>query len=332
MTLLPSLRDAWYIVGATSSGPGLRASAFEGGGEIVLATVSSEGSRGILVVSGSDEQINATVAAMASEAGVLGAEVYSYFAEGRSRRGVHLWCRRSELDDAFGSFCESLVARVVGGELVYPAFMGCLEEFRTLVAGIDPEAHDSGITGLLGELVVLEDLVRLGTAAVDMWAYPRRDRHDFRNGDIAIEVKTTLRSQNGAAVINVSAIDQLQSPQNGALFLHWIRLEHDPEGSLSIRRVVESVAERLDPSAAVAFRRRVLGSRLNPRHDERFTVQERRSYVVGPSFPRLTLDRLLTGQLDAGVNRVSYQLDLSVAADFLCTTSQANETFMSGTL
>jgi hypothetical protein len=164
---------------------------------MVLASVNAVGERGLLVRSNSDDRLQDTVDAVTVESGALRAEIYPYFAGGRSSKAIHIWCCIPELNDAFGSFCDSLISRIIAGGHIHAAFLDCLEDFRSLVAGTGDEGYGPGLVGLVGELIVLKELSERGTDAVAMWAYPSRDRHDFRNGNVAIEVKSSLRSSSG---------------------------------------------------------------------------------------------------------------------------------------
>ncbi len=330
--MLPSLRDAWSVSGAKQPAPGLRASKFEGGSDLVLASVNADGRRGLLVRANAEDRLQETVDAVTRESGALSAEIYPYFADGRSSRGIHIWCLHSELHDAFGSFCDSLIPRIIAGDNIHAAFVECLEDFRSLVVGADADGNASGLIGLVGELIVLKELSQLGAEACAMWAYPLRDRHDFRNGEAALEVKTSLRSNNGRPLITISAIDQLTAPPHGVLFLHWIRLERDPVGDMSVNRLVESVAAQLAPEQAALLRKRVWGSAPSSNHTERFSVQERKAFLVESGFPRLTPDRLVSGLLDAGVGRVRYEVDLSGAGRFARSVADVNAMFMAARL
>jgi hypothetical protein len=71
--------------------------------------------------------------------------------------------------------------------------------------------------GLLGELVVLERLVRrLGPDSLNAWVGPKREPHDFRLQETEFEVKTTSRPQR---VHTIHGTEQLVPTDGCSLFI-----------------------------------------------------------------------------------------------------------------
>lgn len=328
MSAAPALRDAWHLAAATAPAEGLRAARFTGGGNGILATVDADGRRGLLIGSRPDDSLQQTVVAIETASDALGAEIYPFTFDGRNERGLHIWCRRTDIADAFASFSDALVMRLVAGERIHPAFVACLDEFRRLVSGSTVDGAGPALAGLLGELVILSELIAIDPASLDTWSYPARDRHDFRNGHRALEVKASLRSQSGRPVVTISSLDQLDAPAGGSLHLHWLRFERDADGPISVMKLVEAMVPLLDAERAGELRSRILGTAPSPVHLHRFSLQERRCYRVTKEFPRLSTDRLLSGSVDAGVSRVTYELDLSMAGGFECSPGQVNQEFL----
>jgi len=330
MSLATGLRVAWGLIKTKPNATGLRVLPFEDGGRI-RATVNNGGQEGILITVRAGENILSTVAAIRRSTKAIGAEVYEFSEDGQGAKGLHIWCASGELVEAFIGFCEPFILRIERGEAVGAAFSVCFEEFRRLVAGLNDEPLLPAFAGLLGELLILSELVTLDREALAYWHYPALERHDFRNGLAALEVKTTLRSQQGNPSVTISAFDQLEPPTGGTLHLHWLRLERDVAGAISLDRLLERIAERAAPGSLDELRSRILRHGAITEHrSQAFALQERRSFRVVASFPRLTSSRLTSGELDAGISRVTYQLDLSSAADFECPPDEANQALVSG--
>lgn len=332
MTVALGLREAWRLASMKpATGSAIRASKFADGGSKILATLTPAGERGLLVALRPEDSIGATVSEVGAASSAVGAESYPYSDEGADYRGLHIWCRRPELAEAFVGFCEPFIFRCLRGEPVHTAFAVCLEEFRRLLMGARDFEIPAAAIGLLGELKVLSELARLSSDALRYWAYPALERHDFRNGVCAIEVKTTLRSKQAKRVVNISALDQLEPPTGGRLFLTWMRFERDPAGAITLQSLQENIAQHLSARGRDELYARIQSvSDLAPLQSVSFALHERQSYRVADAFPRLTTSRLISGALDTGVGPVAYELDLSAAADFRCGEGEPSVALVSG--
>lgn len=176
--------------------------------------------------------------------------------------------------------------------------------------------------GLLGELLLLESLVRnRGPAAVVSWigrSVSGDARHDFRIGNIDLEVKAT---RSLARRHFVQGLQQLVPAREHALFVMSVRLE--PAGALGGRALptqVEIIRKLLfnAHSSLEIFERKLASSRYSdedaPLYLERMILADPpRLIPVDDDCPRITPD-LLKDQLKPGlpnrIDRVSYQIDL----------------------
>jgi hypothetical protein len=184
------------------------------------------------------------------------------------------------------------------------------------------------LVGLLGELIVVAELVELAPHSVLGWGGAERERHDFRLGQVAIEVKTTLRSDIASKKVRISSLDQLQPPDHGRLFLHAIHLERTEGGSISLPVLIERIENRLDGISLDHFRA-VLGVDDGVRVDARaFSVLSRNSYEVRGDFPCLVPAKFSSGRPDEGVSNVQYDLDLGQAERFATTADDAFSAFI----
>jgi hypothetical protein len=317
------------VAAAAPRREGLRSLPFHNGGPAISATVTDDGHRGLLVRVGGREQVRPAVQTIRDATEALGAEIFSFHEDGSAARGLHIWCARDDLLEAFVGFCEPFVLRIRNGEPVASAFTICFDEFRRLVGGLDPHRLPGHVVGALGELLILRELVEIDLRAAFSWAFPKLERHDFRMGNAALEVKTTLRSNRSQPVVTISSFDQLDPPLSGTLHLHWLQLERDPAGPISILALLDSMASILELDVAMDLRKRVLeDAGLQTYSRQSFSVHQRRAYRVGDLFPALIAQRLIRRALDQGIGKVSYELDLSAAESCRCLPAEANQTFM----
>jgi hypothetical protein len=260
---------------------------------------------------------------------VLEAELATYI-EGSDRiRAFAVWCREPALNDVFISFGEAFLERWSGGGDPMPAAEICHAEFRHLLAG-PRSIEKSALVGLVGELLFLADLVELSPASIETWGAGAGERHDFRRGNHGVEIKTTLRSGTAGPIAHISAIDQLEPPVGGSLFLHLIRLEQVGAGNITLPALIARISAHLDAAGAERLRLRVdrLGLVTAANRFPSFALLGRHTYRVDSSFPRLTLAKLATGQLDVGVRAVEYDLDLSTCRPFMVDDKVALSTLL----
>ncbi|MFK4089342.1 PD-(D/E)XK motif protein [Kribbella sp. NPDC020789] len=233
--------------------------------------------------------------------------------DGDDRRTfADLACLRRDLDDVFTGLCAD-VLRSVETDARDPlkVLYGRLDRWRALfqtssqVLGRDQQA------GLFAELTVLQTLLELDPSAHRTWTGPQRHHHDFSGGGRAVEVKATTISEGRR--VRVHGLDQLDGP-SGVLYLHWVRLEVVGESGRSLNELVDSVVNLCDDEGALRTRLAAAGYQIIDRrhYDEpKFGVAERRTYAVGPEFPRLIAGDLRDAGVPINVTDVHYTVDLS---------------------
>ena len=171
------------------------------------------------------------------------------------------------------------VAALVGAELLR---QGVDEEPQVAFSRVEPilalalrraALSDQALLGLIGEVVVLETLlrsvsVRAVPAVLDAWKGSAPSSRDFQIADVGIEVKTTTSTES---VHKISSIHQVQlgtsvgGVAESALFLlslgvRW--LGEEAEGGLTLPALVDAVVLRLQeagvgPQATGEFLERV---------------------------------------------------------------------------
>lgn len=255
--------------------------------------------------------------------------VDEHYSFGRtSWRFLDLTCRAPELDRVFGEVADEIVSRIASGHGAIRACTSTLSEFRMLLIPKNSSVAAERLVGLVGELLLLEELLEIASSAADLWRGPLGDRHDFRGGSLAIEVKTTSRAAN--QVLHVTSIDQLLEPAGGELHLVHYTLEEVAGGSLSLGSLFTSVAGK----SGNPMRIRDLLSRMDcpdPLAEEwnvtRFQLEARRCYRVDSTFPRLVPESLAAGALPPGVSKMHYDVDLS-AGDHARLLQAEHQEFM----
>jgi hypothetical protein len=317
--LKEALREAWDLARARPAISGqLRAYRVETGRrEGARAAISPEGNLGLLVPLTKSERRTIPRSLVRTPGAVLDADLGEY-AEGDERhRFLGVWCRASHLNDVFASFGEALLDRWSGGSEGLAAAESCLADFRHLLSG-PRSAQKAELVGLVGELMFLARLVERNPEGFDAWCADSTERHDFRRGNCAVEVKTTLRSLTAGQIVHISAIDQLEPPVDGQLYLHLIQLEEVASGPITISGLIAQIASRINAGGLTRLRARVerAGLPADGSYGNAFAVIGRTTYDVRPQFPRLTKSKLVSQQLDVGVRAVQYDLDLAACRSF----------------
>ncbi len=244
-----------------------------------------------------------------------------YTLDGVRCRYLDLTCRIRDLEGVFADVATEILRRIEAGESALRACTGTLSEFRLLLQPGASEVPDEKITGLIGELLMLTELLSLSAEAAELWRGPLGERHDFRGGVLAIEVKTTLRAGN--EMIRISSLDQLLEPSGGELCVTRYTLERAAGATLTVgalfRRAIERGAEPTKLRKLLAE----IGC-ADPEADVwngvACELQESRTWGVGAAFPRL-----IPAATPAGISEVTYAVELSSAAACILDDQQALE-------
>ena len=238
---------------------------------------------------------------------------------GRATTFIDLTCMDRGLDPVFAEIANEVLHRIATGASPVPAVVGTISDFRELLRECsDPDVEDIKIFGLLGELFVMRELVRLSPAAIDAWTGPYEQRHDFRRRQHALEVKTSTRAD--ATRVTINGCEQLSEPADGTLGLVHLKLERAEQGHL---HVAQLAADILGLGASKDVLERGLSAmgcgdhRSSAWNRIRCELEGMSAYRVSEGFPRLTKDAFPGGAVPEGVSWVSYVLDLRFAGEFL---------------
>lgn len=254
----------------------------------------------------------------------------SFRSDGRLEHFIDITLRNSRLTRVFTELVEEILKRLETGEGPETAVRGTIEDFRNLLAQTpEDEVPITKLSGLIGELVVLEKLISMQPASLDGWTGPMGQRHDFRRRNIAIEVKTSLRSD--AARVTIHGPEQLLPPSGGCLHLAHVRIEQVDGGALSVTKLHSALIEHGADELALDDRLAEMGCRdaqASEWNALSFTLEGIDVYAVGPGFPSITPESFPAGVLPTGVVAVNYEIDLSTARDHLLDRAQLDALFV----
>lgn len=229
-----------------------------------------------------------------------------------TRTWLDLHCRRPELECVFVRLAVAVAERLLGSteDQVLERAIAALDEWSDLLG--NSHLSEESITGLVGELVVLERLGSINVSrAVEAWQGPLGGRHDFRRGPYAIEVKTTTRRVGN--FVQIHGVQQLLEPEGGDLHLVFVRLERVPAGRLSIAKIATRLKALGMPETEL---RNVLADHgVSDLGSEAATMTfdlcELTLYPITEFFPRIVPATFVGGSTPAGVLDVAYGIDLS---------------------
>ena len=175
--------------------------------------------------------------------------------------------------------------------------------------------------GLYGELLVLKshliDEKYTQDEVLEGWHRPAPANHDFDYKDYTLEVKTVSRSNT---TFKVTSEDQLASIEEKPLNLQLYRIENVNKSQIdSLGLLYLEIIEKLQSGLVNVFQIKCAEDAfceyLGPKHmplDYKFTIIEDFLYRVDQNdFPRIK-----KGNLDLGISKVSYNLDISSIDNF----------------
>jgi hypothetical protein len=175
--------------------------------------------------------------------------------------------------------------------------------------------------GLYGELLVLKACIDDNKYSQDKilegWHRPAPANHDFDYEDYTLEVKTVSRSNT---TFKVTSEDQLTAIKEKPLNLQLYRIENVNKSKVdSLGDLFNEIKRKLDSGLTNVFEIKCAEDAfceyLGPKHmplDYKFTIIEDFLYVVDQNdFPRVNKDNI-----DIGISKVSYNLDISVLDKF----------------
>ncbi len=241
----------------------------------------------------------------------------SYLVGGKNTRFLDLVCLENNLEAVFGEVVSDILRRVNEREIPLKAVEESLKEFRNLLKISRLEITREKVTGLLGELMLLRQLMGYRADAWKTWLGPEGGRHDFTSGQTALESKASVRTQK--PVIEITSLDQLEPPNGGSLYLVHHIFESNPVGNLDVPSIAEELLEKAGRPERFE---ELIGMGGYLKEDKeiwkkyRFNLYQIMTYQISDSFPKLTINAFREGNPKEGISHIRYMLDLSVAREF----------------
>ena len=182
-------------------------------------------------------------------------------------------------------------------------------------------------TGMIGELLVLRELLSRDRTALGLWEAPEDGLHDFHREGHALEVKASL---GPSSQVRISTLDQLDIIGLRRLDLLHVRLIESPDGT-TLGSIVSDIMAQLEEPSRRTFENALLRRGLMPddttaRSSPRVEIRAIDAYHVGAAFPRLGRTNV-----PQAVSEAQYALDLRALASFSISASSVLEHFHNGT-
>jgi hypothetical protein len=249
--------------------------------------------------------------------------------QGESGALLALTLEDREQADLFLSVCSDVVASASGGspDGYLARFLGRLDAWRSFLRERRAGFSKNETVGLIGELVILERLLKVSRDLLLSWSAPENGLHDFTWKGRALEIKAAI---GPATRLRVSTLDQLDPEGLDKLTLIHARLIERADG-----RCLKTIVECLNVLLADESSRRLLSNALLKRGlmpDDRSAleyptveVHEITAYQIHDGFPKLT-----RAQVPAAVVEAEYSLELRAVAAYTANLEDALTVFSRG--
>lgn len=233
------------------------------------------------------------------------------------KRYLDVTCEHRDLVEVFDHFVVAIIERARPEDADLGLVVAeVLDRWRAFFAATGAPPSRETVTGVIGELLFMRDLAAVDAAdVIATWVGPRGGRHDFRRGNVAVEVKTT-RSHTSRAV-SIHGEDQLLEPEGATLHLHFVRLEEVAGLGVSILELVDELTshgvarvELLEVLADAG----VPPAALAAVGEVRFDVRERMTFPVDDQMPRIVPSTFAAGERPPGIIDLVYRVDLDHVA------------------
>ena len=241
--------------------------------------------------------------------------IRSELIDGGSRRSyVEVECRRPGLNDLFSSITAEIL-NLVDDDISRPDVTAgsVLSRWRSLLRAEATRGLDRArAVGLLGELIVLEEIAGSGHVDVAAWTGPNMLRHDFTLPEGSLEVKSTT-AQAGWD-IEIHGQYQLEAPPSGDLYLVGVRFEISPEGDRfladQIRRLVCAGIDESDLWESLNLID-VYETPYEDLENFKFFLRDITTFLVEDDFPRISADMFKTEGFPERINGLRYSVNLN---------------------
>jgi hypothetical protein len=219
--------------------------------------------------------------------------------------------------DLFASLTQSIVRKYLTGTgQTQNKICTALDEWSDIFLKNKNGLDSQKLAGLIGELLTLRDLAtECGPESLKSWHGYEGERHDFRKGDNALEVKVTTTP---GSIVSINGTTQLEAPLNGKLTLRFIRLENTPNGMIHLPALLKELTDLGLNRTILEENILKLGAKPAELNDatRAFSLHESTYYEIRDDFPRITPLSFIGKILPKGVSGLKYKVDLSTASEF----------------
>lgn len=230
--------------------------------------------------------------------------------DGKQARYLDVVCHRPDLNSLFDDVLAAMLQALEASRDTASSICGrVLDKWRELLRKRGSPLREEAVRGLIGELVVLEQvLIRdEGVAVHSTWTGPDRTPHDIHLGGHDLEVKSLGAN---AATVEIHGLDQLD-PVDRRLHLILVHLGRHAEGA-SLPELVDRVRSHCRDITGFNEQLSKAGyseSDVDAYAVTRYRVEQILAMEVDQMFPCLTRQSLAR-PLPEVVTDLRYKLDL----------------------
>jgi hypothetical protein len=246
----------------------------------------------------------------------------------RDERGplVVLSLEDRDQSDLFTTVCADAISASEGSSQALSVFLDRLDAWRRFLRERRRGFSREETIGLIGELLVLAELISLDRSATNFWE-AADGLHDFSREGHALEVKTSL---GPSSQVRISRLDQLETTGLRRLDLLHVRLIESASG-MTLGTIISGIMSRLEERSRRAFENALLRRGLMPddsaaRSNPRVEIRAIEAYHVQEQFPRL-----IKSSVPQAVTDAQYSLDLRALASFSTAAPVVLHQFQRGT-
>jgi hypothetical protein len=229
--------------------------------------------------------------------------------------------------DLFTTICADVIgaASAAGSNDPLGQFLARLGAWRHFLRDRHDGLSRQETVGLIGELLVLEQLLGHTAGTLACWDGPNDGLHDFHLGGHSLEVKTGL---GPSSVIYISRLDQLDTNGVDRLDLLHVRLIEAPDGR-SLGAIIAAIAALLPGSTHVfdnlLLQRGLLPDDIDARNTPRVRTRSIDGYEVTDGFPRL-----MRSALPVAITDATYTLEVRALQAFSREMADVLDAFLQG--
>ncbi len=233
--------------------------------------------------------------------------------------------------DLFAEICSDCIRSVLRGEDdgegdLVSVLAARLSAWRAFLRDQAGGLSRRETVGIIGELLVLDQLLGAHGDAVSMWAAPDDGLHDFEQCGHALEAKSSL---GVARCLHISTLDQLDDFGLASLHIAHTRLVEATEGE-TLAHIADRIEARLEGERARRdFRNALLRRGVPPGaiSDDGLRVRcvGTDYYAVRDGFPRLR-----RGDVALGIVEADYQVEVRALSGFQVDEAVALSAFGDG--